>query len=91
MFDVLVRFQYGILNQVSPGTIITVSLHNLPISPLEFLEYHLLSFYFSFTYPVDILGSARHSLDQSDSHISLQFGVRYVLKSEFGNKGKVEF
>ena len=38
---------------------------------LEFLEYHLLSRYFSLIYPLDLLASARHSMDQSDSHISL--------------------
>ena len=49
------------------------------MSPLEFLEYYLPSSYFSSTYPLDILVSARRSPDQSDSHMSLQFGVRYLL------------
>ena len=49
------------------------------MSPLEFLEYHLLSGYFFLIYPLNLLASARHILGQSDSHISLQFGVRYLL------------
>ena len=44
--------------QVSPGTVVAVSLHNLPMSPLESLEYHLLSGYFSLTYTLDLLVSA---------------------------------
>ena len=43
------------------------------------LEYHLLSGYFYLIYPLDLLSSLWHSLDQSDSNISLQFGVRYLL------------
>ena len=34
---------------------------------------------FLLIYPLDLLPSARHIPDQSDSHISLQFGVRYLL------------
>ena len=67
------------MNQVSPGSLVAVSLDNVPMSPQEFLEYHLLSRYFSLTYPLDILASARHIPDQSDSRISLQFSVRYLL------------
>ena len=65
-----VRFQQGILSQVSPRTLIAISLHNLPKCLLVFREYHALSGYFSLIYPLDLLGSARHSPDQSDSHTS---------------------
>ena len=58
---------------------ITCCSFSWPMSPQEFLEYHLLSRYFSLTYPLDILASARHIPDQSDSRISLQFSVRYLL------------
>ena len=51
------------------------------MSPFEFQECHLLSDYFSFTYPLDLLASARHAPYQSDSHMSLQFGVQYLLIS----------
>ena len=49
------------------------------MSPLKFLEYHLLSDYFFLIYLLDLLASARHIPDESDSHISLQFSVQYLL------------
>lgn len=49
------------------------------MSPLEFLEFHLAPGHYSLTYPLDLLASARHSSDQSDSHIFLKFDVRYLL------------
>ena len=65
-FDVLVRFQQSILSQVSPGTLLAISLHNLGMSPLEFLEYRLLLAYFPLIYSLDLLASAQNSLDQSE-------------------------
>lgn len=35
--------------------------------------------HFFLTYPLDLLASARHNPDQSDSHIFLKFDVRYLL------------
>ena len=57
----------------------SVSLHNPPMSPLNFLQYYLLSGCFALVYPLELLASPRHSPNQSDSHISLQLGVRYLL------------
>ena len=48
------------------------------MSPLEFLEYRLLLVYFPLIYSLDLLASAQNSLDQSDSLISFQFGIRYL-------------
>ena len=45
------------------------------MSPFEFHEGRVLSF----TYPLDLLASARHAPYQSDSHMSLQFGVKCLL------------
>ena len=39
----------------------------------------LLLGYFFLIYPLDLLASAKHIPDQSDSHISLHYGVRYLL------------
>ena len=76
-----VRFQQGILSQVSPRTLVAISLHNLPMYLLVFREYHLLSGYFSLIYPLDLLGSARHSPDQSDSYTSLVFDICWFIFS----------
>ena len=77
-FNVLIPFQWGILSKVSSEQFFAVSLRNVPMSPMEFPEFHLLSRYFSMICPPDLLASARQSPDQSDSHISLKY-LRYLL------------
>ena len=51
----------GVINQVSPGTLVAVSLNNLPKFPVVYIDYHLPSGYFSSTYPLDLIASVWHS------------------------------